>query len=258
MKKIFISLVLLLVSSCSYMKGDYTLGSRNTFNDFFYTYNVRYYEDDAFSNSNTETVTVSDYELGAVRYTIPGGIVVSSKILKKEIYTDEFVRPTNKGSLVSYTVPVEFSDEKVYKAIGETEINGEVYRLIEPNRFGDVILIDAEGEIYPRVGRFYNDRLALLSSSFLLEPEGIKFINETKNRFGDENVVAGFEVRYIGLEDYRMVFSLLTISPDGDKDIEQTKTFKFPMYDKTITIDGITIEILSVSDAGIEYKVNSI
>ena len=31
-----------------------------------------------------------------------------------------------------------------------------------------------------------------------------------------------------------MVFSLLTVSPDGGMETEQTKTFKFPMYDKKI------------------------
>ena len=84
MKKIFISLVMLAVSSCSYLKGDYTLGQRNTFNDFFYTYNIRYYDTDSFYNANTETVTSSDYDLGAVRHAIPGGIVVYSKIIRKE------------------------------------------------------------------------------------------------------------------------------------------------------------------------------
>jgi hypothetical protein len=255
MKKIFISLVMLAISSCSYMKGDYTLGSRNAFNDFFYTYNIRYYDTDSFSNANTETVTVSDYDLGAVRHAVPGGIVVYSKIIRKEIYSDEYVRPTTKGALVSYTVPVEFSDEKVYRAMGEVEINGVTYRLVKPNRIGDILLISPDGEIYPRVGKIYNDRLALLDTQFILEPENVKFVNETKNRFGDEDTVAGFEVRYIGLEDYQMVFSLLTVSPEGGTETEQTKTFKFPMYDKKVVIDGIKLEILGFDDSGIEYKI---
>ena len=206
MKKIFISLVMLDVSSCAYLKGDYTLGKRNTFNDFFYTYNIRYYDTDSYSNANTETVTVSDYDLGAVRHAVPGGIVVYSKIIRKEVYSDEYVRPTVNGALVSYTVPVEFSDEKVYRALGEVEINDVTYRLIKANRIGDILLIDANGEIYPRAGRIYNDRLALLETQFLLEPEDVRFVNETKNRFGGEDTVAGFEVRYIGLEDYQNDF----------------------------------------------------
>ena len=58
MKKIFIGLAALAVASCSYyMKGDYTLGKRNTFNDFFYTYNIRYYDTDEFSSEEKETET---------------------------------------------------------------------------------------------------------------------------------------------------------------------------------------------------------
>ena len=105
MKKIFIGLAALAVASCSYyMKGDYTLGKRNTFNDFFYTYNIRYYDTDEFSSVEKETETVSDYEAGVVRHAVPGGIVVSSKVFEKEVYSDEIVRPTKKGALGSGTV----------------------------------------------------------------------------------------------------------------------------------------------------------
>ena len=86
MKKIFISLVMLAVSSCSYLKGDYTLAQRNTFNDFFYTYNIRYYDTDSFSNANTETVTVSDYDLGAVAMRVMTKMLHDeNEIIDKEI-----------------------------------------------------------------------------------------------------------------------------------------------------------------------------
>lgn len=255
MKKIFIGLALLAVCSCSsYLKGDYTLGRRNTFNDFFYTYNIRYYDMDEFASVNSETETISDYEIGVVRHAVPGGLVASSKILQKEVYSDEFVRPTMKGALVSYTVPVEFSDEKVYRTIGETEINGRTYRLVEPNRFGDVVLLDGRGNIYPRVGRIYNDRLALLETSFVLEPEELKFENDMERKAGEENLISGFEVRYVGIKDYRMVFDLTMTKPSAGSSIEEHKTFTFPMYDKNISMEGISLEILDVNDGGIEYR----
>ncbi len=258
MKKIFIGLSVLAVAACSYLKGDYTLGRRNTFNDFFYTYNIKYYDTDAFDHVSKETETVSDYKLGVVRYAVPGGIVVSSKILQKDVYSEEFVRPSVKGALVSYTVPVEFSDEKVYRTIGESEINGKVYRLVEPSSIGDVILIDKQGKIYKRVGRIFNDRLALLKTSFILEPADVIFKNEVENRVGNEDVISGFEVRYAGIENYQMVFKYSSVRPNGDLDMEEQKTYRFPMYDKNVSIDGIELEILDVSDSGIEYKINSI
>lgn len=254
MKKIFIGLAVLALSSC-YLKGDYTLGRRNVFNDFFYTYNIRYYDPDQFASTSKETETVSDYKLGVARHTVPGGLVISSKILEKEVYSSEYVRPTKKGALVSYTVPVEFSDEQVYQVIGETDINGVTYRLLKPNRIGDVVLIDEKGEIYTRVGRIYNERLALLETDFLLEPEDVAFTNEIKNQFGDENVVSGFEVRYEGIEDYRMVFKYSSVEPNGQYPIEEEKTYKFPMYDKNVSFEGIKLEILDANDSGIEYKV---
>lgn len=258
MKKIFIGLSVLALAACSYLKGDYTLGRRNTFNDFFYTYNIRYYDTDAFGNVSKETETVSDYKLGVVRHAVPGGIVVSSKILQKDVYSEEYVRPNMKGALVSYTVPVEFSDEKVYRTIGESEINGKMYRLVEPNSIGDIILLDKQGRIYKRVGRIFNDRLALLKTSFILEPEGVIFKNEVENRVGTEDVISGFEVRYIGIENYQMVFKYSSVRPNGDLDMEEQKTYRFPMYDRNVSIDGIEMEILNVGDSGIEYKINSI
>lgn len=255
MKKIFIGLVILLQASCVYMKGDYTLGRRNIFNDFFYTYNIRYYEKGDFDGIETETVTVSDYDAGVKRYAVPGGIVVSSKIYQRMVYSDEYVRPTTKGSFVSYTVPVEFSDEKVYEAFGETEIGGQVYRLLEPNRNGDVILVADNGEVYPRIGRVYNNRLSLLETQFILEPRDVKFLNETKNKRGEDEVVSGFDVRYNGLEDYQMVFTYNTVSPNNGMPIETSKVYKFPMYDKEVDIDGIKLEILNIGDTGLEYKI---
>ncbi|MCM1324971.1 MAG: hypothetical protein NC218_12740 [Acetobacter sp.] len=255
MKKIFIGLVLVALSSCVYLKGDYTLGRRNTFNDFFYTYNIRYYDVDEFASVSKETETVSDFKIGVVKHAIPGGMVVSSKILQKEVFSDEFVRPNMKGALVSYTVPVEFSDEKVYRAIGETKINDKVYRLLEPNRLGDVVLIDSRGDVYPRVGRIYNDRLALLETSFILEPDELKFENDMERRMGEEAVISGFEVRYKGVSNNRMVFDFISIKPEGGSSIEEHKTYTFPVSDKRISLDGITLEILQVNDTGIEYSI---
>lgn len=255
MKKIFIAIALMMVASCSYLKGDYTLGRRNVFNDFFYTYNIRYYEEGALEDLETETISVSDYKKGAMRHAVPGGVVVSSKIYQKTIYSDEFVRPTGKGAMVSYTVPVEFSDEKMYRAMGETEIDGVTYRLLEPNRLGDVLLIDGRGNIYPRVGRIYNDRLALLKTSFVLEPEGVKFLSETKSRAGEEEIMSGFEIRYQGIEDYQMVFDYINVSPNGGQPLQTEKTYKFPMYDKKIDIEGVIFEVLDINESGIEYKI---
>ncbi len=256
MKKIFIGLALLAVCSCSsYLKGNYTLGRRNTFNDFFYTYNIRYYAVDEFASVNKETETISDYEIGIVRHAVPGGMVASSKILQKEVYSDEFVRPNMKGALVSYTVPVEFSDERVYRTIGETVIDGITYRLIEPNRFDDIVLIDGKGNIYPRIGRIFNDRLALLATSFVLEPDGLKFENDMEHKIGEENLISGFEVRYAGIKDYRMVFDFTSTRPEDGMPVEEHKTFTFPMYDKKVSMDGITLEILDVNDGGIEYRI---
>ena len=255
MKKIFVGLVILAVSGCAYFKGDYTLGKRNTMFDFFYTYNIMYYSEGAFEEAETETVSITDIKAGSVRHAVPGGVVVSSKIYQKLIYSDEFVRPTSKGALVSYTVPVEFSDEKVYKAIGETVINGKTLRLLEPNKIGDVLLIDEKGGIYPRVGRIYNDRLALLETSFILEPYDVKFLNETLNINSKEEIVSGFEIRYKGIDGYQMVFEYSAVSPNNGMPIEAVKTYKFPMYDKEVSIEEVKLEILDVNESGIEYKI---
>lgn len=254
MKKIFIGLAVLALSSC-YMQGDYTLGRRNMFNDFFYTNSVQFYAEDAFDSMDTELETVSDYKIGAARHAVPGGLVLSSKLINKEIYSSVYIRPTQKFSMVSSTIPVEFSDEKVYKTIGETKIDGTLYRLIEPNRYGDVVLVDEKGNVYPRVGRLYNKRLALLETQFLMEPAGARFVSETQNRLGDEDVVSSVEVRYGGLDGYYMVFVYKTVRPDVSGAIEEQKTYRFPMYDKSVSFEGITIEVMDANESGIDYRV---
>ena len=254
MKKIFIGLAVLVLSSC-YMKGDYTLGRRNMFNDFFYTYNIKYYADDAFNSMDTEMETISNYKVGVAQHAVPGGVILSSKLINKEIYSSAYLRPDKKGAMVSSTIPVDFSDEKIYKAIGETTIEDKTYRLLEPNRYGDVVLVDFDGNIYPRIGRIYNKRLALLDTQFHMEPADIHFLSETQNRTGTEEIVSGIEVRYGGLDGYYMVFIYKTLQPDNSGAIEEQKSYRFPMYDKTVSFEGITLEILDSNESGIDYKI---
>ena len=226
------------------------------FNDFFYTYKIRYYDKSAEGDMETETYTISNYDQGVKRFTVPGGIVVSSKIYQKVVYSDEYVRPTNKGALVSYTVPVPFSDEQVYEAFGEVKIDGKKYRLLEPNRIGDVVLIDDRGNVYPRVGRVYNNRLALLDTAFQLEPRDLKFVSESKNCKLEEDIISGFEIRYGGVKDYQLVFTYTNVSPNGGMPIETSKIYRFPMYDSVVEIEGVKINILSVNEiSGIEYEI---
>lgn len=254
MKKIFVGLAVLVLSSC-YLKGDYTLGRRNTFNDFFYTNNIKYYADDAFNSMDTELETITDYKIGVAQHAVPGGLILSSKLINKEIYSSAYLRPDKKGAMVSSTIPVEFSDEKIYKAIGETTIEDKVYRLLEPNRYGDIVLVDFDGNIYPRIGRIYNKRLALLETQFHMEPSNIHFLSETQNRTGEEEIVSSVEVRYGGLEDYYMVFIYKTLQPSASGPVEEKKSYRFPMYDKTVSFEGITIEILDSNESGIDYKI---
>ena len=157
--------------------------------------------------------------------------------------------------MVSYTIPVEFSDEKLYEIIGESDIKGVTYQLLKPNRLGDVVLIDDRGNIYPRVGRIYNDRLALLETSFLLEPEDLKFTNDIGTQQGGEQEISSFEIRFAGVENHRMVFKALSLdnafkSKDGEE-----KVYTFPVYDKTVSLDNIKLEIQEVDDYGVSYKI---
>lgn len=254
MRKIFICLAILVLSSCNtYLKGDYTLGKRNTFNDFFYTYAIRYYHDNSAMSSDVEMETVSDYKPGMTNHIAPGGVVVSSKVVQREVSSAVCVRPNKKGALVSYTVPVELTDKMAYEVIGESDINGVTYRLLEPNRLGDVVLIDMKGDVYPRVGRIYNGRLALLDTAFLLEPEDVFFVNEESEQSGsDEEVVSGFEIRYQGVENYRMVFESVEWRSDGSEDHE---VYTFPVNDREVSIDGVDIEILDIDGSGLDYRI---
>jgi hypothetical protein len=127
--------------------------------------------------------------------------------------------------------------------------------LLAPNRYGDVLLIDGMGRINTRVGRIYNNRLALLDTTFVLEPEDAVFMDETKNRDGNENVISGFTVRYEGLDDYRMKFRYTGVNPDGSSSGEQDRIYTFPVYDKTVSFEGITLEILEADAQGLDYKV---
>jgi hypothetical protein len=94
-----------------------------------------------------------------------------------------------------------------------------------------------------------------LQTAFLVEPDDVKFVTDVQENVTGEDAVSGFEIRYTGLEDYYMVFSYTDISSANGLEQQDKKTYKFPMYDKKITIDGIDFEIISVNETGIEYRV---
>lgn len=254
MKKIFVGLMMLALSSC-YMQGDYTLGRRNTLNDYFYTYAIRYYDTSSRQDTFSETETVSNFKPGSVRYAPRDGVVLSAKTYVKRGYAEGYVRPNMKGAMVSYTIPVEFSDEKIYEIIGESDIKGVTYQLLKPNRLGDVVLIDERGHIYPRVGRIYNDRLALLETSFLLEPEDLKFVNDTGSLNTEEEVVSNFVVRFAGVENYRMIFKCISAEETVGAAAEEERVYTFSIYDRTVSFEGVKLEIIEADDEGVSYKI---
>ena len=83
-------------------------------------------------------------------------------------------------------------------------------------------------------------------------------VDDVSSHVKDDGVVSGFEARYVGLQDGYIVFDFMTIEPDGSTMVEEHKTYRFSATDKTISFEGIQIEILNVDNSGIEYKVLSV
>ncbi len=254
MKKIFISLAIIALTSC-YMKGDYTLGPRNTFNDYFYTYSIKYYKNNNQAIQSKEAYIVSNPAMEEINKVSSGEIFFYAEEFDKEFFADNIVKPNKDGSLVSYTIPVNFNSKQFYSVIGESIIDGKTYRLIEPTEIGDVVLIDNHGKIYNRIGKIYNNRLALLATAFTLEPRDIRFNSSFKNERRVSN--SDFTIRYKGLENDNLAFETTSLDDDDDYTSHEKRTIYFPMNDKTIKIRNYTFEVLNIDGVNIEYRLIS-
>ena len=142
--------------------------------------------------------------------------------------------------------------------IGEVSIDGERYALIPADTKNFVVLVDAKGVPYHRMGQIRNDRLALLNTFFMPYPENFVFEPVTLAQSEQTTPVKGFDIKYGGLKSGYVTFIYYRYdvpSNDGLHDSGEFEVFSYPNKPGTIDVNGVGLRILEARKESIDYMI---
>lgn len=172
--------------------------------------------------------------------------------LKNYYIQEAIVAPTN-AQMVSGVSPAEIVAGQKYEVIGHSKVKGKILYLVTSENPNDIFLTDENYELQPYLGRIRNDRLIILDNKYIVTPEGFKFEPITKSRVLQSDIVSGFEIKFEGVQNNIMRFTLMEYDAGGFTG--EFKYYDFENIPGIIEIAGVKIKIFSASDARLEYMI---
>lgn len=250
MKKIIALLPILMLGACVYAGQADILASRKAPFKVWQTEKVFYYDRGTGEEflSESKTVTEEKIEKNVVLVTQVGKPMVSSKTYRTDFYSIENVQVNKSGIMSSTYSPVYIKKDADFKAFGEVKFNNETYMLVRQGKSNDILLVNEDGEIFNKIGRMVDDRIAVLNVDFHVEPDDIVMLPVINTRTEVSDLLEGYELIYDGIEDQKIGFTYRLL---GDMNAEDK--FEFPLDSTVININGIKVNIIDAGYNKIEY-----
>ncbi len=252
MKKLAILLSFSILSACIHAGNIDIFHGRNKFFQVWQTEEIFYYDTKNGNEYLTEskTITEDNIERNQVLINQIGTVMAFSRTYRTDFYGSENLT-VNKNSVMnsSYT-PLYIKKDSKFEAFGETTFNGEKYMLVRQGKSGDILMINGNGELFNRIGRIVEGRLAILDIVFFPEPEDIVFTPVITIRSENTEVLNGWELRYDGIANNYMRFTYSTLGANG-----QAEEFIFPTGQQTIIINDLRINVIEAGYNKIEYVI---
>lgn len=250
MKKFASIVSLCLLTACIYAGDVNVLKSRNKLFSYWQTDEIDYYKIESRESllAGTQEITEENIERGVVLTTAAGNLMASSKTNMVEMYDTEVLQANKTAVMSSSYSPIYIRKTSVFESFGEVTINGERYMLVRLDKGGDIILVSGAGEIYERIGRVVDGRLAILDIKFFVEPEDVRLMPVVLTETKTNDEVKGFELVYDGFDDNELSFSYVTL---GAKN--KTKQFTFALDASEVEIEGLKLQIIEATPDKISY-----
>ena len=137
-----------------------------------------------------------------------------------------------------------------FDAFGETTFNGTKYMLVRQGKSGDILMVNEDGELFNRIGRIVDGRLAVLDIVFFPEPEDIVFTPVVTTRSENTDIMVGWELRYDGVVNNYMRFTYSFLGSNSS-----SEEFIFPVGQQTINIYDLRINVIEAGYNKIEYVI---
>lgn len=250
MKKFTVALSFLMLGACSFSDAGDILSSRNMPFKVWQTQEVFNYDRTTGEEflSESKVITEEKIEKNVVLAAKTDGVMVSSKTYRTDFYSVENVK-VNKNAIMSSTFsPVRLNKNAEYKAFGEVNIDGTRYMLVRKDKDKDIILVNDDGEIFPRIGRMIGNRIAILDINFVVEPDDVFMLPSVSTRTEVSEATDGYELIYDGIKADNMVFTYNILG-----DMAMSDQFMFPLNSRIIEINNIRINVLDAGYNKIEY-----
>lgn len=250
MKKIAALLSLSLLAACTYANGNINfLPIRNKIFEVFQTEKIFYYDAaDAEYLSESETVYENDFEFRQPLTASKGDVIAAGSLNRIDYYTTEVLKVTENATMSSSYTPVILKKDATYKAFGEVKLDGVRYMLATHGKDKDILLVAGNGEIYHRIGRIVNGRLAVLETTFFVEPETARMIPVVKTRTETVETNERYELVFNGIKNGQLSLTYIPCEPGA-----QPQEFLFPQTQETLEINDIKLEIISLREDKISY-----
>lgn len=257
MKKIAVFCSLLMLSACIKAGGWDIWPERNVWVESFQTLPITFY-DDSMHPVKSELLVERSFPVNRVLSASVGYSMVDDKTYRKIYYAKEVVRANMDGGLVSGTYPVSYKKGQQLDMFGEVIIDDKLYALIPAGDKGFYALIDNQGNLYHRIGQVRHDRLALLSTDFVVYPSKFAFTPVTLSKTVQTTPVKGFDIKYGGLKVGYVSFIYYRYdapSNDGLHDSGEFEVLSYPAKAGLIDVRGVKLKILEAKKDSIDYMI---
>ncbi len=252
MKKLAALLSLSMLSACIYAGDMDIFHGRNKFFQIWQTEEIFYYDTKTGDEYLTEskTITEDDIERNQVLITKVGGIMAFSRTHRTDFYGSETLTVNKDAVMSSSYSPLYIKKSSKFDAFGETTFNGTKYMLVRQGKSGDILMVNEDGELFNRIGRIVDGRLAVLDIVFFPEPEDIVFTPVVTTRSENTDIMVGWELRYDGVVNNYMRFTYSFLGSNSS-----SEEFIFPVGQQTINIYDLRINVIEAGYNKIEYVI---
>lgn len=257
MKKIFITLSLILLSGCTYFESDHDNYWLNNVR-FYKTREIKYYDptDGAMDEKLTYSTTrnAHNYEKNVIVSANLGQRMVDSKTYSVKNYTKNKIVANMDGELYTINNAVKIKKGDVYEPIGEVKINGNYFMIINPNNDGSLLLVDENGKFLDMICYFYKGDLLMPETKALVTPKGLGIDMDKDVREDVTEPKLQFEIKYDGIENDQVAFIYVDYS-NATSSEGYFNRYVFPKENDLIEINGVKFKIMDAYPDRIEYMI---
>ncbi len=251
MKKTAVLLSILTMTACVYAGDVSVWDARREWVESFNAYPVEFFNQEPLL-LKTEYITEKNHKVNEVLTAYTGYSMFSTKMFRKDYYISDKVKAAMNGGLVGSSAPMMFKTNEEIPIVGQVRVDNEDYVLVPTDLDGFVMLVARDGSVYDRLGQIRGKQLVLLADQILMSPDNFHFSPVTATTVNETEPVQGYDLRYDGIKNGKMVFNFMDyVGSDGKSG--QFDVITFPKKRGNYRIGDFVIKVLNATPEKIDY-----